>query len=232
MSSHGGRFVLLGTPHSVSQIASRVQMLLCARPVPREAVGFRQDRASTEERLDPRYWVGTVASSDSKAAPLLRRDGSGLTVLLSLPGARALVTMVDRVVAALAAATPDDRTGAAVAGLLGKEHAAIHLAKATEEWRLYFPWPERTAWLCSPERLPSIWDFSSTFAKNPYARLPAAAGDLVIASTASRRALGEADARFLEDGGPAVLGSLIGPPPVAGAPSVTPPASATVVEVL
>jgi hypothetical protein len=230
MSSHGGRIVLVGTPHSVSQIASRVQMLLCARPVPREAVGFRQDRASTEERLDPRYWVGTVASSDSKAAPLLRRDGSGLTVLLSLPGAKALVTIVDRVVAALSAATPDDRTRAAVAELLGNDHAAVHLAKATEEWRLYFPWPERTASLCSPERLPSIWDFSTTFAKSPFARLPAAPGDLLVVSTAPRRALGEGDARLAEDGGPAVLGSLLGPPP--GRSVATSTISGTVVELL
>ena len=89
-----------------------------------------------------------------------------------------------------------------------------------------FPWPERTALLCSFERFPAIWDFSAALAKNPFLRLPAAASDLLIASTAPLLPVGAELEGLLHDGGPAVLGGLV--ERVSGKS----PASGAVVEVL
>jgi hypothetical protein len=80
----------------------------------------------------------------------------------------------------------DTRREAALTDLVGNEGAAIHLSDEAGEWLIYWPHPDRPLWICSPQRLPAVWDASAAFANGRrLIRLPAFPGDQVIGGWAS-----------------------------------------------
>jgi hypothetical protein len=118
---------------------------------------------------------------------------------------------VSQVVEATSREERDEDKDKALGTVLGPTAGMVQLTN-TNDWLLYWPDPSALAFLCSAARLPQAYELSGTLARNDstFMRLPAAAGDVLIAVWGAPLNIAKADlqqAALL--GGPTVLDLIV-----------------------
>ncbi len=209
--SHGGRLVLLGSPLSRSRVSSRIKMLAANADhggPPRWSELSSAD-CQIRDRLESRYWVGVLQRGPGSNSPAFDTGKrSALIALLPLGQEPASGELLASVARELGGTASPPRKEAALAELLGNRYAAIYLPVSATEWSIYLPCSPLCLRLCSPQRLPRIWDQGGSVTRPTLFTTTAASGDLLILSDAAQQTLWPEDTTDAWDGGPALLGSL------------------------
>jgi hypothetical protein len=125
------------------------------------------------------WWTALVVGSRQVPLRLSADDRDGATVVFGSD---------DRAVAALAASTirdtqTDARREARLREVIGPATMLVHLAPNTDHWLVM--WTDQVPlWIASPSRIPARWCLSAslTAANVSFARVPAFAGDFLVAA--------------------------------------------------
>ncbi len=168
-----GRVVLLAPPNDRARLIEALRSALGREPPP---VVTSTDRRF--EVLRRTHWIGWLRGA---SAPMIALDETqGATVVLGKTANTAAVARV------LWDDNTDARREAALSDLIGSDSAAIHLSDEAAEWLIYWPQQDRPLWICSPHRLPAVWDAGAAFATGRrLIRLAAFPGDQVVGGWAS-----------------------------------------------
>jgi hypothetical protein len=165
-----GRVVLLAPPNDRARLLEALRSAIGREPPP--VVQASADRRF--EVLRRTHWIAWLRGASAPSIALDEQQGA--TVVIGKHTAN--TTAVARV---MWDENTDARREAALSDLVGLDTAAIHLGEEAAEWLIYWPQPDRPLWICSPHRVPAVWDASSSFANGRrLIRLPAFPGDQVI----------------------------------------------------
>jgi hypothetical protein len=227
--SHGGRVVLVGPPLTQAQVASRVRMLV-ANADGKHKLHAASQLAGVEvrDRLSARHWVGCLKQGAGSMSAVFGDDVDGsLTALLPLagdPGSNELLESVREEITAPGAVAPKEEI---LTKLLGDRYAAIHLPPSGEQWTIYPSSQRARLRLCSPQRLPKLWDHSRSSPSPKLFTKRAASGDIIMLSSAPELPPSVNPSLDVCVGGPGLLSRLI-----EGSSSASTAQSTLIVEVL
>jgi hypothetical protein len=208
-----GRVTLVEAPLTPRRIASRLRVLLAREP---STLGHGELTCLEHQR--PGYWLGALVPADHEGDRSWLDQRRGLTALIPSPDEPPAPDRLDRASALVARGGDAERLGHSLLELVGNT-ALVHLGPRGEEWLFYWP-GQQPLWLCSPQRLPALWDLAANAEEHPTRcfRVPAASGDVALAlaatpagwqAEAARPGLpGQLPAELRDavaDGGPALL---------------------------
>lgn len=193
-----GRVVILAPP------VDRVRLIAVARSAlgTDERMSPRTEAAFRFEILRRQYWVSWARGAEG--AKITLDEQTGMTVSI---GAATTGHLVARVHGEKSA---EATRGAKLADRLKTDGAVVHLVDDASEWQIY--WPRASPiWICSPQRLPTRWEATSSIVGAPstWLKLAAFPGDQIIGlwGEVPEAALGPIRAGMLE-GGPETLAAL------------------------
>jgi hypothetical protein len=154
--------------------------------------------------------VGALRRGTS-AVPALLTDGAdgSLLVVLPLADASDAANISPRISEELARTTALSHKEEALSQLLGERYAALHLPQSGEQWTIYRTGQGSSLRLCSPQRLPTLWDHPHASAQSKLFVKRAASGDVMVISSAERIPPWDDAAIDLWVGGPGLLASFI-----------------------
>jgi hypothetical protein len=210
-----GRVTLVEPPFTARRIASRLRVALADEGASAAAPGA----LGCLEHQRPAYWLGALGAG-AEPPPLWIDQRHGLTVLV--PAGHTPPWDGPARAAELVSRGGDlEALGRALGDLLG-DSGVIHLGPRGDEWVIYWPAADHPLWLCSPQRLPPVWDLGETAwdGADRCLRIAAASGDLIVSAppgvpgwTGAARpgaagVLPPGLAEAVADGGPALLEEL------------------------
>lgn len=217
VSVQGGRVTLLGPPLTEDRVASRLRILMADRRSSSLASLVKGGHVAVREQSTRQAYVGLVGSAGAEALepsaglPYLDfADDRGLSTVLTVsPQLDAIQSM--RAVEVSGREERDEEKERTLAGALGPAAALLQLT-AHNEWLIYWPDPAAGVLLCSPLRLPQVYDLSGSLARSETSlvRIQAASGDVVVGLWGSALPLPRAKvAEAALSGGPKVLDLLV-----------------------
>jgi hypothetical protein len=192
-----GRVTLLSPPIDRARLVAVLRAALDA-----ETPLSTPDASSRFEVLRRAYWAAW--SRGSSSLPIQIHERNGVTLLFGSAD-------IHDVVRTITADIPDGKLAAELAGMLGRDQAAIHLSQDTAEWRVYWPRRDVPLWMCSPHRLPTRWQINPTLGSGQrFLRISGFPQDQLIAGLAP----GDVSdilapvTDVVAEGGPATIGTL------------------------
>ncbi len=203
ISLQNGRVTLVGPPASPPRLLGRMRALLAGR------IPTKRAHLETSELVNARWWVGALSPSGVAVPPLRQQVAEGVTALLPAAGARVGDDDLAKALTILRRGQASAEEHAQSLGaLLGTRAGLVHLSSTAETWTFYWPDLPGQLVLGSTQRFPHQWDLAAALHRTgqKFARLGAAGGDTVVATTAALPSVGLVEA--MADGGPAVLDLL------------------------
>jgi hypothetical protein len=221
VSLQQGRVTLLGHPLTREKISGRIRTAL-VRGDDRSRGGETGIRV--REYRGREWWAAVVArgGTGTGAAPYasaLRKHGaSGAGVLLALEDEAAMpLSILEEAVDVLLSPLPADQGQTSVRDKVGERAAGVWFVPSGPRWIFYGPRPDVLLWLTSPGRLPERWPVAARLpAGQPWRRLNAASGDLVLLVALAPHGRTESERQLMDAtlwpaasaGGPALLDHL------------------------
>ena len=194
IATHAGRVTLLARSASRGRIRGTIRMLLAHHG------GF------AHERLHGHVWTATFGAVASCARPALHHDEAGaVTAVIPFEagwsGAEPLSVEAHR--AACVQLDSDERRQV-LRELFGSAAGMVHLSAGAREWTVYWPSATSSLLLCSPARLPSVYNLGDP-ADSQVLHLAASPGDVMIGLPSILLDRSRPDGLAVADGGAAIL---------------------------
>jgi hypothetical protein len=145
-----------------------------------------------DQALQRHWWCAWVAGGERPRFDVSQSEALGATFVHLRGEARAAAP--GRTAAQiLAHAQTDARRCSLLRDGLGADVHAVHLAPGGGYWLVHWPTHATPLWLYSALRMPARWSLSATLATTgtPFVRIPAFAGDVMIAAEIADEATAE-----------------------------------------
>ncbi len=153
--------------------------------------GDGEDRCGNQS-LHQHWWSAWVTGPDRPRFDISQSDALGATFVHSR-GERTSPAPARTAAQILAQAQTDARRCSLLREGLGAELHVVHLTPGGGYWLVHWPTHAAPLWLYSTLRMPARWSLSAVLATagTPFVRVPAFAGDIMIAAEISEPATSE-----------------------------------------